>query len=70
MVNVIELAQELNQNQLAQAPWNERVTSPVVNVDFFGEGRYRSIAYILDSEQLLSEHSYINAREGTSALTS
>ncbi len=57
--NTLEVAQKLNQGLFAQPPHADRVIAPVVNVDFFGEGPYRSIAYVLESEQLVDERSRI-----------
>ncbi len=69
--NTVQLAWDLNGSLLAKPDYNERVTSPVTNVDFVGHGRFRGIAYILESGQLEDERrkatTHIDALNGVNS---
>jgi len=59
--SVTELAIELNKEVLAQKTFTEHLQLEPKDVNFFGGGPVRSIAYVLDAPELEEEHRIVTS---------
>jgi len=60
VVSSADIVQEIQTTVVPTLPHGrDRLTIPVTNIDYFGEGPYKSIAYTLESDGLAIERSLI-----------
>lgn len=59
-VSAVEVAREINESVIQGiASASKRLVAGVTNVDYFGEGKFLSIAYTLEDDKLLQERSQL-----------